>query len=141
MARAVAMAREADALSFVDAVHYAPHQLVDVREWGCDFLACSAYKFHGPHVGVLYGKREKLEELDVPKLQPAPDTVPEKLETGTQNHEGIVGTAAAVDYLASLARPAAGTSSSSRRERLRAVFEVLHERGSALLKRLWEGTE
>ena len=103
VARAVAMAREADALSFVDAVHYAPHQLVDVREWGCDFLACSAYKFHGPHVGVLYGKRERLEALDVPKLQPAPETVPEKLETGTQNHEGIVGTAAAVDYLASLA--------------------------------------
>ena len=139
VARAVAMAREADALSFVDAVHFAPHQLVDVREWGCDFLACSAYKFHGPHVGVLYGKREQLEELDVPKLQPAPETVPEKLETGTQNHEGIVGAAAAVDYLASLARPAAGTSSSSRRERLRAVFEALHERGRALLKQLWEG--
>ena len=139
MARAVAMAREANALSFVDAVHYAPHQLVDVREWGCDFLACSAYKFHGPHVGVLYGKREKLEELDVPKLQPAPETVPEKLETGTQNHEGIVGTAAAVDYLASLARPAAGTSPGSRRERLRGVFEELHERGKALLKQLWEG--
>ena len=139
VARAVAMAREANALSFVDAVHYAPHQLVDVRKWGCDFLACSAYKFYGPHVGVLYGKREKLEELDVPKLQPAPETVPEKLETGTQNHEGIVGTAAAVDYLASLARPSAGSSSSSRRERLQGVFEVLHERGRALLKRLWEG--
>ena len=103
VARAVAMAHEAEALSFVDAVHYAPHQLVDVREWGCDFLACSAYKFHGPHVGVLYGKRERLEALDFPKLQPAPETVPERLETGTQNHEGIVGAAAAVDYLASLA--------------------------------------
>jgi cysteine desulfurase family protein (TIGR01976 family) len=139
VARAVAMAREANALSFVDAVHYAPHQLVDVREWGCDFLACSAYKFHGPHVGVLYGKREKFEELDLPKLQPAPETVPEKLETGTQNHEGIVGTAAAVNYLASLARPAAGTSTGARRERLRTVFAVLHERGRALLQRLWEG--
>jgi cysteine desulfurase family protein (TIGR01976 family) len=139
VARAVAMAREANALSFVDAVHYAPHQLVNVREWGCDFLACSAYKFHGPHVGVLYGKREQLEALDFPKLQPAPSTVPEKLETGTQNHEGIVGAAAAVDYLASLARPTAGTSSSSRRERLRAVFDTLHERGSALLQRLWDG--
>ena len=132
VARAVAMAREADALSFVDAVHYAPHQLVDVREWGCDFLACSAYKFYGPHVGVLYGKRERLEALDVPKLEPAPDTVPERLETGTQNHEGIVGAAAAVDYLASLARPAAGASSGSRRERLQAVFDALHERGAAL---------
>jgi cysteine desulfurase family protein (TIGR01976 family) len=139
IARAVAMAREAKALSFVDAVHYAPHQLVDVREWDCDFLACSAYKFHGPHVGVLFGKREQLEMLDVPKLKPAPDTVPEKLETGTQNHEGIVGAAAAVDYLASLAKPAAGKSSPSRRERLQAVFDVFHERGSALLHRLWEG--
>jgi cysteine desulfurase family protein (TIGR01976 family) len=139
VARAVAMAREAKALSFVDAVHYAPHQLVDVREWDCDFLACSAYKFHGPHVGVLYGKREQLETLDVPKLKPAPDTVPEKLETGTQNHEGIVGVAAAVDYLASLAKPAAGKSLPSRRERLQAVFDAFHERGSALLHRLWEG--
>jgi cysteine desulfurase family protein (TIGR01976 family) len=139
VARAVAMAREANALSFVDAVHYAPHQLVDVREWGCDFLACSAYKFHGPHVGVLYGKKEQLEALDVPRLKPAPDTAPEKMETGTQDHEGIVGTAAAVDYLASLARPAAGVSSGSRRERLRAVFQVFHERGLSLLNQLWEG--
>ncbi len=139
VARAVAMAREANALSFVDAVHYAPHQLVDVREWGCDFLACSVYKFHGPHVGVLYGKREQLELLDVPRLQPAPDTVPEKLETGTQNHEGIAGTAAAVDYLASLARPTTGGSTGSRRERLQMVFEAFHERGDALLNQLWDG--
>ena len=118
---------------------FAPHQLVDVREWGCDFLACSAYKFHGPHVGVLYGKREQLEVLDMPKLRPAPNTVPEKVETGTQNHEGIVGTAAAVDYLASLARQAGAFSSGSRRERLVAVFEAFHERGQALLNQLWEG--
>jgi selenocysteine lyase/cysteine desulfurase len=132
------MAREAKALSFVDAVHYAPHQLVDVRIWDCDFLACSAYKFHGPHVGVLYGKKEQLEILDVPKLAPAPDTAPEKLETGTQSHEGIVGAAAAVDFLASLARPANGAHPVSRRERLQAVFDAFHERGSGLLRRLWE---
>ena len=139
VARAVAMAREADALSFVDAVHFAPHQLVDVREWGCDFLACSAYKFHGPHVGVLYGQRERLEALEFPKLEPAPDTVPERLETGTQNHEGIVGTAAAVDYLASLAMATASSGPAPRRERLRAVFEAFHERGTGLLRQLWEG--
>jgi cysteine desulfurase family protein (TIGR01976 family) len=139
VARAVAMAREAEALSFVDAVHFAPHQLVDVKEWGCDFLACSAYKFYGPHVGVLYGKRERLEELEVPKLQPSPETVPERLETGTQNHEGIVGAAAAVDYLAGLAKATAGASARSRRERLQVVFELLHDRGSALLQQLWEG--
>ena len=139
VARAVAMAHEAEALSFVDAVHYAPHQLVDVKEWGCDFLACSAYKFYGPHVGVLYGKQERLEELEVPKLQPSPDTVPERLETGTQNHEGIVGAAAAVDYLAVLARPDDRRFTRSRRERLQAVFEVLHDRGSALFQQLWDG--
>jgi cysteine desulfurase family protein (TIGR01976 family) len=139
VARAVAMAREVGALSFVDAVHYAPHQLVDVRAWGCDFLACSAYKFHGPHVGVLYGKHERLEALAFPKLEPAPNTVPEKLETGTQNHEGIVGTAAAVDYLASLASATAGSPSCSRREQLEAVFHAFHERGQALLDQLWKG--
>ena len=104
VARAVAMAHEAEALAFVDAVHFAPHQLVDVQAWGCDFLACSAYKFHGPHVGVLYGKRELLRSLEVTKLRPAPDTVPERLEAGTQNHEGIVGAAAAVEFLAGLVK-------------------------------------
>jgi cysteine desulfurase family protein (TIGR01976 family) len=138
VARATAMAREADALTFVDAVHFVPHQLVDVQEWGCDFLACSAYKFYGPHVGVLYGQREQLAGLEVPKLEPAPDAVPDRLETGTQNHEGIVGAAAAVDYLAALAAGPRGAVSLPRRDRLRTVFDALHERGSALLTQLWE---
>jgi cysteine desulfurase family protein (TIGR01976 family) len=139
VARAVAMAYEADAMTFVDAVHFAPHQLIDVPAWGCDFLACSAYKFYGPHLGVLYGKRERLEALDVPKLEPAPETVPDRFETGTQNHEGIVGAAAAVDYLASLATEPVGPERRSRRERLRAVFDELHQRGSDLLAQLWDG--
>jgi cysteine desulfurase family protein (TIGR01976 family) len=137
--RAVAMAKEAEALSFVDAVHFAPHQLIDVREWACDFLACSAYKFHGPHVGVLYGRAELLELLDVPKLEPAPEGVPERLETGTQNHEGIVGAAAAVNYLASLAIAPAAAPPLPRRARLEAVFQTLHGRGRELLKSLWDG--
>src|SRR5262249_16259720 len=87
---------------FVDAVHYAPHELVDVRDWNCDFLACSAYKFYGPHIGILYGRHDLLGSLDFPKLIPAPDSAPERAETGTQNHEGIAGAAAAVDFLASL---------------------------------------
>ena len=70
----------------------------------CDFLSCSAYKFYGPHIGVLYGRHELLASLDFPKLLPAPDTPPERAETGTQNHEGIAGAAAAVDFLASLGR-------------------------------------
>ena len=102
--RAAEMAHSLGARIFVDAVHYAPHELVDVRELDCDFLSCSAYKFYGPHIGVLYGRHELLASIDFPKLLPSPDTPPERAETGTQNHEGIAGAAAAVDFLASLAR-------------------------------------
>jgi cysteine desulfurase family protein (TIGR01976 family) len=147
VARAVAMAHEAGALAYVDAVHFAPYQLVDVQAWGCDIMVCSAYKFHGPHIGVLHGKRELLRSLEVAKLRPAPDTVPERLEAGTQNHEGIVGAAAAVDFLAGLVKKAheSGAPKESnpwnmtRRQRLAAVFDALHTRGCALLERLWEG--
>ncbi|HEX2220665.1 MAG TPA: cysteine desulfurase-like protein [Gemmatimonadales bacterium] len=132
--RAVSLAREVGALTFVDAVHYAPHRLVDVRAIGCDFLACSAYKFYGPHVGVLYGRGDRLAEVDVPKLEPAPDSVPERVETGTLNHEGIAGASAAVEFLASLASGPGG-----RRERLRATFEELERRGQALVQRLLDG--
>ena len=100
-------------------MHYAPHELVDVQELDCDFLSCSAYKFYGPHIGVLYGRHELLASIDFPKLLPSPDTPPERAETGTQNHEGIAGAAAAVDFLASLAP---GTT---RRARLHAAFEQL----------------
>jgi cysteine desulfurase family protein (TIGR01976 family) len=130
---AARMARDVGALLFVDAVHYAPHRLVDVHALGCDFLVCSAYKFYGPHVGVLYGKHDLLQRLDVPKLRPAPNAAPERLETGTQNHEGIVGAAAAIDFLAALAEGA------TRRDRLRATFDALHARGAAFVDRLWWG--
>jgi cysteine desulfurase family protein (TIGR01976 family) len=133
VAAACAMARQAGVLTFVDAVHAAPHLLLDVQAIGCDFLAASAYKFYGPHVGLLFGRRELIEELDVPKLVPAPDQAPERLETGTQNHEGIVGAHAAVDFLAGLA-PAP-----TRRAALAAAYGELHGRGAALLTRLWEG--
>ena len=135
VAEAARLAHDAGALLFVDAVHYAPHRLVDVRAIDCDFLACSAYKFYGPHVGVLYGKHDLLERLDVPKLRPAPDTAPERLETGTQNHEGIVGAAAAVDFLAGLA------DGPTRRDRLRAAFDVLHERGDGAGRAALAGAE
>lgn len=129
-----ALARAAGALSFVDAVHYVPHELVDVAAMGCDFLACSSYKFYGPHAGVLYGRADLVQALDVPKLDPAPEEAPERLETGTQNHEGIVGAAAAVEYLASLAG-----DDGTRRDRFARAFAVLHARGEALTTRLWEG--
>jgi cysteine desulfurase family protein (TIGR01976 family) len=131
--RAVALARAAGALTFIDAVHFAPHQLVDVREIGCDFLACSAYKFYGPHLGILFARREQILRLDVPKLLPAPETAPERLETGTLNHEGIVGAAAAVSFLASLGRGA------TMRDRLIRTYTELHARGQSLVQRLWSG--
>jgi len=106
---------------------------VDVRAFGCDFLACSAYKFYGPHVGVLYGRRDLVAALDAPKLVCSPEAPPERLETGTQNHEGMVGAAAAVDFLASLG------AGDTRRARLTDAFAALHARGQRLVGRLWEG--
>ncbi len=134
VAHAVEAAHAVGALACVDAVHYAPHNLVDVRAIGCDLLMCSAYKFYGPHVGVLYCRHELLESLPFVKVQPASNLGPDRAETGTLNHEGIVGAAAAVDFLASLA-PAAG----SRREQLSAAFQALHVRGTSLMHRLWTG--
>ncbi len=131
--RAADLARARGALVFVDAVHYAPHAFVDVAALGADFLACSAYKFYGPHVGVLWGRQPLVEELDLPKLEPAPENAPDRLETGTQNHEGIVGAAAAVGFLASLAE------GPDRRSRLAASMAALHARGQELVERLWAG--
>jgi cysteine desulfurase family protein (TIGR01976 family) len=133
--RLVRLARAAGAITVVDAVHYAPHNLVDVRAIGADFLLCSAYKFYGPHVGMVYGRGEATAALDVPRLEPAPDWVPECLETGTQNHEGIVGAAAAVEFLASIA----GDVTAPRRDRLATAMHGLHERGEHLFAQLWHG--
>lgn len=137
LARASDLARSVGAMVFVDAVHYAPHSLVDVRTLDCDFLAMSAYKFYGPHIGVLFGKLALLESLDFPKLEPAPDYAPENAETGTQNQEGMVGAGAAIDFLASLAN--GDSKKESRRERLAHVYDELHERNSELTERLWNG--
>ncbi|MDZ4864019.1 MAG: cysteine desulfurase-like protein [Gemmatimonadota bacterium] len=132
-ATAARLAHAAGALCFVDAVHYAAHGRIDVRQIGCDFLACSAYKFYGPHIGVLYGRRDLVAALDVPKLIPASDASPERLETGTLNHEGIVGAAAAVDFIASLGR------GEHRVARLDTALHHLHSEGQALVERMWEG--
>jgi cysteine desulfurase family protein (TIGR01976 family) len=93
---------------FLDAVHYAPHGPIDVQEWDCDFLACSAYKFFGPHVGILWGKRKLMEDLPAYKLRPVPESLPHRWMTGTQNHEGLAGAVAAIDYLADIGRKNAG---------------------------------
>jgi cysteine desulfurase family protein (TIGR01976 family) len=130
-----ALARAVGALSFVDAVHLAPHSLVDVNAFGCDFLACSAYKFYGPHIGILFTREALGAELDAPRLDPAPAAMPERLETGTQNHEGIVGAGAAIDFLASLG------SGATRRQRLASAYAELHKRGENLFRGLWDGLE
>ncbi len=97
-----AKAREAGAWSYIDAVQSVPHVSTDVQKIGCDFLVCSAYKFCGPHQGILWGRRDVLEQLEPYKLRPAPAELPWCFETGTQSHEGMAGTAAVVDYFASI---------------------------------------
>ena len=134
LARATALARRVGALVFLDGVHFAPHALPDVEALGCDGFACSAYKFYGPHVGVLWLRRDLFAVADLPRLIPASDDPPERAETGTLNHEGIVGAAAAVEWLASLA-----PGSAPLRQRLSVTYDALHRRGDALLRRLWEG--
>jgi cysteine desulfurase family protein (TIGR01976 family) len=130
---AIKLAHQVGALAFVDAVHYAPHALIDVQKMDCDFLAMSAYKFYGPHIGVLFGKQSLLQEIDFPRLVPAPDYAPENAETGTQNQEGMVGTAAAIDFLTNLSEHGA------RRDRLRHVFDEMHARNAILFDHLWNG--
>ena len=129
------LAKEVGARVFVDAVHLAPHRRIRVQDFECDFLACSPYKFYGPHMGVLWIRKDHLEQLDVPKLVPAPKTGPDRFESGTVNSEGMAGTTAVVDFLASLA----GSKSASRRENLDEVFSELPAREGALLERLWGG--
>ena len=134
VARLTALAHAVGALVFVDGVHYAAHHLPDVRAWDCDFFVCSAYKFYGPHVGVLWGRQALLDSLDAPRLTPATSTAPDRLETGTLNHEGSVGAGAAIDFLAGLA-----PEGKPRRARLQRAAEVLHERADELIAKLWQG--
>ena len=119
------MAHSAGALAYIDAVQYAPHGVIDVQALGCDFLACSAYKFFGPHEGILYGRLEHLQRLQAYKVRPATDLPPGKFETGTQNHEGIAGTLAAVEYLAQVV--SVPVPQASRRQRLVAGLTAIKD--------------
>lgn len=118
VARAVKMAHDAGALVYVDSVHYAPHGLIDVQAIDCDFLACSVYKFFGPHTGVLYGKFDLLEDLNAYKVRPASNHTPSKWETGTQSFESLAGVTAAITYLATI-----GGAEGSRREQLERAMQ------------------
>jgi cysteine desulfurase family protein (TIGR01976 family) len=131
--------REVGALSFLDAVHLAPHASIDVESLGCDFLTCSAYKFFGPHLGVMWGRRQVLEELSAYKVRPAPESLPGKWMTGTQNHEGIAGALAAVEYLADIGRRHAANPSLEGRAALRAAFAAIADHERDLFARLLAG--
>ena len=134
--RAVARrAHDAGAKVFLDAVHYAPHGPIDVQSWDCDFLACSAYKFFGPHVGLLWGRRELLEELPAYKVRPASDSLPGRWMTGTQNHEGLAGVLAAVEYLAEIGAAHAEGPPDRRRD-VRAGMSAIRAYETGLARRL-----
>ncbi|MGC2284387.1 MAG: cysteine desulfurase-like protein [Candidatus Acidiferrum sp.] len=132
------LAHDAGALIFIDAVHYAPHGPIDVRALDCDFLACSPYKFFGPHMGSFYGKREHLLHFRPYKVRPAPDSLPDRWETGTQLHELIAGVGAAIDYLAEVGRRC-DPSSTDRRSALLAAYHATRQHEMALFSHLAEG--
>jgi cysteine desulfurase family protein (TIGR01976 family) len=131
--KATQLAHAAGALVYVDAVHYTPHGPLDVQAIGCDFLACSSYKWFGPHTGVLYGKYDLLEDLTAYKVRPAPAHTPGKWETGTQSFESLAGVTAAVDYLAQLGE------GSDRRSRLRSAMQRIKQYEQTISERFLEG--
>jgi selenocysteine lyase/cysteine desulfurase len=160
----VRLAHSAGALAYIDAVHYGPHGLIDVAALDCDFLACSTYKFFGPHMGVLYGKREHLKHLRPYKVRPNTNAIPNCWEWGTLNHECIAGIEACVDYIADLGRRTAEARrnadlvvepcgdgrlgspssearqvSSARRAAIEAAYTAIHEHERTLLERMMNG--
>ena len=149
----ISLAHAAGALTYVDAVHYGPHGLIDVKDLDCDFLVCSTYKFFGPHMGVLFGKREHLQRLRPYKVRPLTDAVPNRWEWGTLNHECIAGITACVDYIADVGRRENPTSRkgsekwgtqievSDRRAAIVSAFEAIHHYEHGLMERLIEGLQ
>jgi cysteine desulfurase family protein (TIGR01976 family) len=138
VAEVVRLARQAGALSYIDAVHYAPHGPIDVRALDCDFLACSTYKFFGPHMGVFYGKRDHLKRLRPYKVRPNTDNIPNCWEWGTLNHEGIAGIKACVDYWEELGRHAQ-PKVTNRRAAILAAHEAIHQHERKLMEQMIAG--
>jgi cysteine desulfurase family protein (TIGR01976 family) len=134
----VRLAHAAGALAYIDAVHYGPHGLIDVAALDCDFLVCSTYKFFGPHMGVLFGKREHLKRLIPYKVRPNTNAIPNCWEWGTLNHECIAGIAACVEYLADVGRRTR-PDVSTRRAAIEAAHEAIHEHERGLLQRIMSG--
>lgn len=127
---------------FVDAVHYAPHRRIDITKWDCDYLVCSAYKFFGPHIGILYGRPERMQTLEPYKLRPSPNSIPGRWMTGTQNHACIAGVTSAIDYIASIAEDHdQDDTDSSRRTRLDQAFEWIDSVETELIQHLLAGLQ
>jgi len=138
VAEIVRLARQHGTLSYIDAVHYAPHGAIDVRALDCDFLACSTYKFFGPHMGVLFGKREHLARLHPYKVRANTNAVPIRWEWGTLNHECIAGITACVDYVADLGRRT-NPAAASRRAAVLAAYDAIHRHERSLMEALIRG--
>ena len=133
----IRLAHDAGALAFIDAVHYAPHGTIDVRELDCDFLACSPYKFFGPHMGCIYGKRDLLMRFRPYKVRPAPEYLPDRWESGTQLHEGLAGVTAAIDYMAALGK--CDPSATTRRAALASAHRAMREHEMSLAAEMIRG--
>ncbi len=138
VAEVVRLARQAGALSYIDAVHYAPHGAIDVCALDCDFLVCSTYKFYGPHMGVLYGKREHLKRLHPYKVRPNTDNIPNCWEWGTLDHECIAGIKACIDYWEELGRRA-HPAATSRRAAILAAHEAIHQHERRMMEKMITG--
>ena len=134
----IRLAHQRGAMAYIDAVHYAPHGPIDVRALDCDFLVCSTYKFFGPHMGVLYGKREHLKRLEPYKVRANTNAIPNRWEWGTLNHECIAGIAACVDYLADLGRRV-NPPASTRRVAVLAAYDAIHKHERELMESLIRG--
>jgi cysteine desulfurase family protein (TIGR01976 family) len=135
---AIRLAHDVGAVTFIDAVHYAPHGLIDVKAIDTDFLACSSYKFFGPHQGILYGKREQLQRLRPYKLRVCSEKLPDRWETGTQNHACMAGVTAAIDYIAEVGRHHS-SEVHTRREAIVAAYEVFQQHERELAAQLISG--
>lgn len=127
------LSQDVGAWLLVDAVHYAPHFAMDVQEIDCDFLLCSAYKFYGPHVGILYSRKGLLNTLDTDRLRTAPQKAPGRIETGTLNHAALAGVGACIDYIASFGEGVLV------REKLLSAYSILSTHERSLAKQLWDG--
>jgi cysteine desulfurase family protein (TIGR01976 family) len=137
--RIAEMAHQVDAKVFLDAVHFGPHSLIDVEQWDCDFLSCSDYKFFGPHLGLLWGRRELMESIQPYKVRPSKNQIPSRWMTGTQSHESIVGGMACIDYIADIGRKLDQEKPTNRRTALRSAFDAIVQYEQSLSEKLIDG--